>query len=361
MSKPPRGTAGTEHRDQYRTLYDATVGASSIAKPQFSVGLDKTSSLTGLPWTVGNAVPAPTWVKREWAPVAVAPTTHFRPSSSDYGAVPQASFHKHSAFEKPQPAASVRYLQAPYLSGEMAAGAGIDARPVSSVSTFSLASERQAEILAGGEMRLGERMAHTTSWTMARSMRSAPIGGVPEPYLTSTNASFQQRAAADSQQHRLRGFTTSSFVPERSLNSSPTHMPSSPLDGSTSLHATRYLGVRDSDGSRRLIEVDTTGAPAATAPWKLPAKPPAPPELPQPKKFVSSQPTTHNVDTVRSFMNGEVDTSLTPLPREPLPAECRVTRKHRRPFAMGYRDSFRFHDEYKIRETKKQAELEAAA
>jgi len=45
----------------------------------------------------------------------------------------------------------VRYLQAPYLVGEMAAGAGIDARPVSSVSTFSLASERQAEILAGGE------------------------------------------------------------------------------------------------------------------------------------------------------------------------------------------------------------------
>ena len=73
-------------------------------------------------------MPAPTWVKREWAPVAVAPTTHFRPSSSDYGAVPQASFHKHSAFEKPQPAASVRYLQAPYLSGEMAAGAGRERR-----------------------------------------------------------------------------------------------------------------------------------------------------------------------------------------------------------------------------------------
>lgn len=361
LYKPPRGTSGTEHRDNYKSFFDATTGVASASKAPYSTGPEKTSSLIGLPWCETKGVGTPTWQKTVWAPVGVPASSHFRPSSSSYGSVQQKSFQKPESFEKPNESASVRYLQAPYLQGEMAVGAGLDARPVSSVSTFSLASERQAEILAGAEQRLGDRMAHTSAWTYSRSLKSRPITAVPEPYQTSTNASFQQRPAADSQQHRLRGFTTSNFVPARSLNSAPMVVPTSALDGSTALHATRFVGVRDSDGGRRLIEVDTTGGPAATAPWKLPTMPTAPPEYPPSTPFVSSQPATRNDDTVRSVSSGEAfDLTAYPLPRSPLPAECVVPVKHRRPFAMGYRDSFRTHDEFRILETAQQAAREVA-
>jgi len=262
--------SGTEHRDEYRTFRDATADVPSASKASFAVGPAKTSSLIGLPWVEGVQQQAPSWVKTVWAPVGLPPSAHYRPSSSDYGSMPTSPYHMHASFEKAKPATSVRYLQAPYLTGEMAEGAGIDARPVSSVSTFSLSSERQAAILAGGQQRLGERMAETAVWTMNRSLRSSPILAVPDPYVTSTNASFQQRAPADSQQHRLRSFVTSAYVPARTLDSTPAYCAVPPLSGSQTLHATRFLGVRDSDGGRRLIEMDTTGAPVPTAPWKLP-------------------------------------------------------------------------------------------
>lgn len=169
-----------------------------------------------------------------------------------------APFHMNKEFTKAKESASVRYLQAPYLVGDMAAGAGLDARPTSSVSTFSLVSDKQAEILASGEQRLGERIANTTSWTMARSLRSKPITPSPEPYMTSTAASYKPRPPADSQQHRLRGFTTSQYVPARTLDSAPMGVSTPALATATALHATRYLGVRDSDGGRRLLEIITS-------------------------------------------------------------------------------------------------------
>ena len=54
---------------------------------------------------------------------------HFRPTSSEYGSLPTAPMHKYPTFEKAKMAASVRYLQAPYLGGAMAEGSGLDARP----------------------------------------------------------------------------------------------------------------------------------------------------------------------------------------------------------------------------------------
>lgn len=358
--KPPYGTSGTEHRDNFKTYYDATVNAPSASKAPFSLGNSTTSSIIGLPWTENKGIPPPAWQNKVWAPMDISTSAHFRPTSSEYGSQSVLPFHKYPSFDKAKESASVRYLQVPYLAGEMAAGAGLDARPVSSVSTFSLSSDRQAQILASGEQLLGERMAQAASWTAARSLRSSAITPVPNPYLTTTNASFQQRPVADSQQHRLRSFTTSAYVPARSLESAPTYVPSPALVGSAKLHETRYLGVRDSDGSRRILEIDTTGAPPPSA--NLPTAPAPPPEYPPSVPYVSSQPTSRNFDTIRSVMDGSaVDFTATPLPRSPLPDSQKVSVKHRRPFAMGYMDSFRTHDEHKITVTKKQAAAEIAA
>jgi len=362
--------SGTEHRDQYRTFYDASVGSGSAQKASIAPGPEKTSTMIGLPWCNSSVPKEVPWSHKVWAPVGVAGNVHYRPTSSSIGSAAQKPYHMLPAFEKPKEAASVRYLQAPYLVGDMAQGAGIDARPVSSVSTFSLASNRQADILAGGEARLFDRMAQTTSFTASRSLRSAPVTAVPDAYLTSTNSSFRPRPMADSQQHRLRGFTTSAYVPERSLDSAPARCPTAPLDGATTLHATRFLGVRDSDGSRRLIEVDTTGAPAPTASWKLPTAPSEPPPEPNRLPFVASQPMTRSMDLAKEMADDAVNISTfsgfpggtaSREPRSPWPSNAAVTVKHRRPFAMGYEHGMPIWYEYKIFELQKAAAAEDAA
>ena len=288
--------SGTEYRDQFRTYFDATLGTNSATKPNLALGPQKTSSLIGLPWPQQDVPTDVPFGGKVWAP-AYFPPGHFRPSSSKIGSLPQKPFHTTDEFSKPKVAATVRYLQAPYLSGEMSYGAGIESRPVSSVGTFSLESERQADILAGAEVRMNQRMANSYAWTANRSLRSAPISAPPEPYMTSTNAFFAQRPLADSQQHRLRTYTSSKINPSRSLSSTPSRVPTAPLSGGQALHATRYLAVNDSDGMRRMIEVDTTGAPAAAEVLKLPTTPHPMPVPPAPLSFVPSHPTTCNMDT----------------------------------------------------------------
>ena len=354
---------GTEHRDMYKSYYEATTSAVAATKPPLDLGPNKTSSTTALPWVTASVDPTVSWVKAPFAPISLGAKAYGRMSET-IGSTPQEPFHVHETRSKPNTAASVRYLQAPYLSGEMAMGAGLDARPVSSVSTFSLQSEKQGAILYGGEQRMSERLAHAAHWTLSRSMRSKPLTADPAPYLTTTNASYQPRNPADSQQHRLRSFNTSALtkVPSRGLESSPTPCPTAPLDGGAAIHATRFLGVRDSDGGRRLIEVNTTGAPAATAPWKLPTEPLPAPELPSSVPYVSSHPASHTTDVAMATMKfGNIDPAATPLPRYPWPADAAVSVKHRRSFAGDYEQGKPKLAEYKIWETKKRAALEAAA
>lgn len=362
--------SGTEYRDQYRKLTDALEGSGSASKPTLSLGPDKTASSIGLPWCSSAVQPEVEWRRKVWAPVGVPVDVHYTPSSRKVGSLPMKSFHLVPAYDRAKEAGTVRYLQAPYLTGEMAHGAGIDHRPVSSVSTFSLASDRQAEILAGAEARLFDRSGQTAAWTANRSLRSAPITDVPDPYLTTTNQSYTLRPMADSQQHRLRGFKTSSFVLERSLDSTPARCPTAPLEGGTALHSTRYLGVHDSDGSRKLIEVDTTGAPAATNAWKLPTEPMEPPPLPQPVPYVSSHPSTHTQDTARKVAMSAselADPTATARhvaslrePRQPWPAAAAITLKHRRPCAMDTKYGVPIFNEHKIWNKQAAAAREAA-
>jgi len=322
---------GTEHRDQFPLAMDAVIGHGSAAKPTLQVGSAKTSSLTGLPWPPQHTLKEVSWARWPREPPTVAAEVHYRPVSAVHGSMPAEAFHRTNSFEQAKPLKDVRYLQAPYLSGALRDGAGIDFRPPTSVSTYSMSSDRQADLLKEGEFLLNSRMGETVAWTANRSLRSAPISQGPEPYLTTTNASFKSRPVADSQQHVLRSFCTSPLVPARTLSSQPPRCPTAPIEGSSSLHFTRYLGVRDSDGGRRLIEVDTTGAPAPM-PYKLPTEPLPMPDAPSGIKHVPSHPLTTNMAFADAMMTETrtIDPSSTPLPRVPWPAECTLVTKHRR-------------------------------
>lgn len=353
MVKVNNLSMGTEHRGQYQLYVDATVGVGTANKQPPALGADNTSSLTGLPWPQGKVTPSIDWSSHVWAP-SVVHKKHFTPTSTQIGSLQPTPVHHHATFEKAKPVPSVRYLQAPMLVGEMGRGSGIDERPPSSVSTFSMA-EKQSALLRDGEQRLAQRMASTRAWTANRSTRS-DVSAVPDGYLTSTLASYQPRPAADMQQHRLRGFTTSSFVNCDPLNSAPQRCPTAPLDGGSSLHSQRYIGLRDSDGSRRLLDTGATAPPFALGTSDTAPLPPPPVA----RKFVSSQPTTRNTDTVRDMQAGEVDPKASAIERKPWPAEAGVTTKHRRPCAMDIHYGMMRFQEHKITQAKEQAARTAA-
>lgn len=297
------------------------------------------------------------WTNKAWAPIGVH-KQHFRPVSTQIGSFQPQPVHRYPMFEKAKPVPSVRFLQAPFLMGEMSNGAGIDSRPASSVGTFAMV-DKQRELLTTGDARLAERMHSVRGWTAARTTRTT-ISDVPDAYLTSTLASFQERPAADMQQHRLRGFTTSSFVGTTTadrLNSAATPCPTASLTGGSSLHSQRFLGLRDSDGTRRLLDTHVDGSPSELAPTETAPLPPPPPA----SSFVSSQPTTRNTDTVHAMVSGEIDPSRGVFNRVPWPEDAKInTFQHRRPGAMDVIDGQMRFQEHKI-EKKKEAMRAARA
>ena len=282
------GMRGTEHRSRYQLAAAASNRPSAYARPM-DLGPDSTSSSIGLPWTNASFDPSIVWHNTTWKNPAVGADEQFRTTSSEYRPHTVAASKGHPRYEQANTAGNVRYLQAPYLVGAMAEGAGLDSRPTSAVSTYSLASQKQKDMLETGAYGLAERCAQIKYWTHTRSMQSQPISAM-DSYLTSSKSSFGSRPAADSQQHRLRKFTTSAQVQGPSLESAPFSVPTTPLSGGSALHATRYLGLQASDGGRRLMEVDTTGAPAAIA-QKHPYPGPGP-TAPDALTFVASQPIT---------------------------------------------------------------------
>jgi len=300
------------------------MGTGRTSKPSLSLGIETTSSSIGLPWPQPQGSEDVEWSRQVRMPMGVDAADHYRLSSSIYGAGETSHSTVHCSYDKAKQAATVRYLQAPYLAGSISKGAGLDCRPTSSISTFSLASDRQADILREGESLLASRLVQTATWTGARSRRSTPILHMPETYLTSTTSSYAMSPGADCQQHRLRSFITSPLVAgmARSLDSMPARCSTAPIDGSASLHNTRFLGVRDSDGARRLIEVGKTRATPSFS-----AKPSIPPSV-NVIKFVPSHPVAHNMATADAMMTEAIDPMA--LPRAPWPAECALCTRHRR-------------------------------
>jgi len=304
------------------------MSAGRTPKKSHSLGNENTSSSIGLPWPSSQDSQDVEWSHQvKTPPIGVDTVDHYRLSSSVYGTGDASLSNAHHSHDRAKQAATVRYLQAPYLAGSMGNGAGLDCRPTSSVCTFSLASDRHADLLREGESLLASRLVQTATWTGARSLRSSPILRVPEAYLTSTTSSYAISAGANCQQHRLRSFITSPLVAgeNRSLDSMPERCATAPLDGSTSLHSTRFLGVRDSDGGRRLIEVGT-----ARAPFSLSAKSSTSRPSLRAIKFVPSHPVTHNMATADATMTEAAMIDPMALPRAPWPAECDVHTRYRR-------------------------------
>lgn len=366
---------GTESRDQYKTIFGQRSVQQMAYKRESELGSLMTSSVIALPWPAPKDIASVSW------PGSVGPsgvvTPGPPPESTVYGSEPQRPIHQHplpnrgppmSRYELPKPAAKVRYLNGPYVTGAMAEGSGIDKRPVSSVSTFQMASDRQKELLVEGHNLLQRRMAENAKWTAERTRKSRPISASPTPYLTTLKASYKERPAADAQQQRVRKLISAplAYTPagER-LSSAPIHKEVTPLAGGTALHATRYLGVQDPDGTRRLLDMDSTGGP-------LPIQVPPPRERPRTAPaipFVASQPSTKTMDEEANVEESlRRDMSATPLPRRPWP-----TAKPTHPLMLHQRKSFAgdftseaplgepITREYKILATKEQAAAAKAA
>jgi len=284
------GQLGTEHKSRYKLFADAMASTATRSYPRpFDQGPDKTSTSISHPWPKAAVATPVVW--NNWARVQIgtALQDELRPVTAD---AIRPGLLKHPMYEQAKMAANVRYLQAPYLVGAMMDGAGLDGRPTTSVSTYSLASAKHKSLLEDAAAGLAARSAQIQAFTHARSLQSQPISSVGDPYLTSSADAFRARPVADSQQHRLRSFVTASQASGDSLESAPKHVEVQPLNGGTVLHATRYIGVRAPDGTRRLLDVDTTGGAAP-----IRARHPSPytlPLHPEPGQFVATQPITNH-------------------------------------------------------------------
>jgi len=284
---------GTEHRSKYQLYADALAANATRSYPRpLDMGPDKTSTSTSHPWPKAYVAQPVMW--NNWARVQIGTPIQeeLRPMSAD---APRPGLLENPMYEQAKPAAKARYMQAPYLVGAMAEGAGIDKRPTTAISTYQLASKKHKDLLEDAAVGLAARSAQIQAWTHSRSLRSQPISPDPSPYLTSSMDAYRVRPVADAQQHRLRRYVTSGQASGDSLESAPVHVEVPPLKGGTVQHATRFLGVRAPDGTRRLMEMDTTGGPAP-----IRARHPCPYPLPDPAQsvpYISSQPISHEMET----------------------------------------------------------------
>lgn len=277
---------GYSTETEYKHQYDAT-RASTLPPPPPPADTTRefTSTNIGLPKpVVPMAAPLPKWVNAKFTSM-IPPGAHYAPASMAIsGAVPPLSFRNKFCY-KSAPAATQRYLRTPYLlPGD--AGTGLDSRPASSVAAFDLGGAYAAALLNAAEVNYQKRASTASSWT-AEHAANPPVLMPAESYRTTTKDSFPLRSGADTQQQRMRDWTSSKHVNSLSLSSSTLRCPTAPLADSTALHTQRFLAIRSSDGGRRVIDT----AEAFDAP---PAAPPVPVLLREPRltAYVPSQPTT---------------------------------------------------------------------
>jgi len=262
----------------------------------------------------------------------------------------------HAYYDLAKPSNKVRYLCVPYAYGTK--GEGPPKRPTSAAAMSQYSSEREKAILAQGAALLQQR-ANATAQAGVDRVRAImrPMSAGPAPYMTTTKASYAPRPAADSQQQRVRKHVSAGLASAAggSLDGAPIHVEAAPLEGGSALHAQRYLGVGDADGTRRLLEIDTTGGPVLTLPPPYERS-----YTTSATAFVPSQPSTRNIDEDMNVIEGErLDPRQTPLPRRPWPTGAPshpIVRHQRRPFACDFTTLGEpLQRDYKIASTKAQA------
>jgi len=354
----PLGSAihdfSTESRSQFVLRDPALLPAAPptggpSAKPAI------TSTMKAHPWSTGMpALQQPAWAGT-WAHVGMPAANHFATTSSVIGSLEQPPLYSFPIMQRAKDAQNVRYLQAPYLPNGAEYFEG--KRPTSSSTTHAIFSGAEAALMNGAEQRFAERMGATAAFAKSRASTGS-LTPVPDEWLTSNRADYYLRPPADIQQHRLRGFTTSKHLAGHPLHSTPQRCVTAPLLGSTVLHTQQYVGMRDPDGSRRLMEVAQAGAPP---PPELP-KPAAPPGHIEFRAYISSQPktTSHSAqeDMDPSLINsfsGMLDDI-----RKPWPKEINDSTQNRRPFAMGYHHGLQHYEDYKTVNCQAQAAKFAA-
>ena len=346
--------SGTEYRDQYRKLTDALEGSGSASKPTLSLGPDKTASSIGLPWCSSAVQPEVEWRRKVWAPVGVPVDVHYTPSSRKVGSLPMKSFHLVPAYDRAKEAGTgaICRRSTPWRDGSRRGH-----RPSAGVLSFDvlLASDRQAEILAGAEASL-RPLRPDRRLDRQSPLRSAPITDAgsllddDQPVVhAATDGGLAAAPAARLQNVLLRSRALPRLHPAR--------CPTAPLEGGTALHSTRYLGVHDSDGSRKLIEVDTTARRrrptlGSCLPSRWSRHPAAARSLcllapvhahagHRPQVAMSASELADPTATARHVASLRE-------PRQPWPAAAAITLKHRRPCAMDTKYGVPIFNEHKI-------------
>ena len=376
---------GTEHRDQYKSLYAQTSVQQLAVKPEQNNGPDLTSSLIALPWPQPKDVPKVAWPGSAGVGDSGVVGIPLAESSvlGDH-VVKEAHRHPlphrgppHSQYARCPPAARARYLNVPYLVGAMAEGTmPTDKRATTSMAMSQLHSEREKELLVQGAAIFQRRMEEAAAWTAARAEEAGPITPSPSPYQTTHRASYAPRPIADSQQQRMRKSVTSSFSAAalagsltasgtvESMTGEPITVEAEPIPGGSALHATRFLGVRDPNGTRRFVEVDTTGGPVITLPLRNLRPQSAPAGHRTAPMFVPSHPQTRAMDEDTNVRTGvKMDLApKPPIPRQQWPTDAPthpIMVHQRKSFAGDFTADFPLGEsvmrEYKIAATKVQA------
>lgn len=243
-------------------------------------------------------------VQPQWA----KPFTDFKPSASHYmtengsygstahrgGNTPLQAYHRAT------PNSRCRYLSVPLLHEAHPRGSFTTTRPTSSQSAWNKpqgTAAAQLDEMAEAQYQLRCQTAPASWVPRSESRGRGPISGFQEPvsgfYDTSNQRFHTQPSPGDLKQQRLNSFITSPLSTGSRLDSEPMRMalehPASPLN------STRFLNVRDPDGSGRIIDV----APLGSEEPPLPAPLPPLPLLRQPRsgRFVGgSGPIRSNTD-----------------------------------------------------------------
>jgi len=248
---------------------------------------DATSTHIGLPEPeLPPAAAIPKWASPLYT--QKSPAGHWAPSSTDItGTTPPASFANIFMY-KSIPAASLRYLNTPYLLPNDA-GTGLDSRKTSAMLMHELGGANATAYLDAAEHNYSKRSGSAQSWASGQSASKGPILMPAEMYRTTTKDAFPVRSRAETQQQRMRDHNTAKHVSDHSLSSSTLLCPIAPLEDGTALHSTRFLAVRAADGGRRMIDTHATPEEPVCS-----AGPPVP-ILNRTQKstpFVSSQPSS---------------------------------------------------------------------
>jgi len=211
------------------------------------------SSHKAHPWPETLPAPTPAAWARPWK-THFAQAGHFTPESSKIGATAKLpNPYAYSMYSQACPSMRTHYMEVP-LQEIPSTASFITTAPVTSKSFPKEGSNMQQTVMDNANASYADALAAATANTALRTTYS-PSTPMPNLYATSTGVEVPRHPAATADQHRIRTFTTSKLLtdlPDR-LESAPMRCEAALAPKSTLL-TTRFHSLRDSDGTRRILD-----------------------------------------------------------------------------------------------------------